>query len=138
MYVFWGRKRKLIWALLGALLVISILANVLHQNGIIAARSATLSVYAWSILSLAFIAAMILRLEPDYVSRLFDVMPVAEMKRAYLWFGGMVMFATLSSGMARQEGFMPVAQFVASASGIFVLPDWLAAVRSHRRSRRKG
>lgn len=75
---------------------------------------------------------------PDYVSRFFDVIPVAEMKRAYLGLGGLVTFAALSSGMARQEGFMPIAQFVASASGIFVLPDWLAAVRSHRRSRRKG
>ncbi|KRD53303.1 MULTISPECIES: hypothetical protein [Sinorhizobium/Ensifer group] len=138
MYFFWGSKRRLIWALLGVLLAISISADLLHQSGIVTARSATLSVYAWTILSFTFIAALILWREPDYVSRFFDVIPVAEMKRAYLGLGGLVTFAALSSGMARQEGFMPIAQFVASASGIFVLPDWLAAVRSHRRSRRKG
>ncbi|WP_093232224.1 hypothetical protein [Sinorhizobium sp. NFACC03] len=138
MYVFAGKKRELVWTLLGVLAAISVLAGILHNNGVVSGRTATMLIYGLALASFGLIAGLILWLEPDYVPRLADV-PYPELRRALFFKASIFVLATLSMGIVPQErwAFSAFERFVIAAFGVFVLADWLAAVRIRMRAGRK-
>ncbi len=138
MYVLFGKKREIVWALLAVLVVVTVLTGVLHGTDAVSGRTAALLIYGWSIISFSFIATIVLWFEPEYVPRLADIQ-FPELRRAMFIKASMAVVATLLTGLTPQDVTqLPVfVQFVVSASGVFVLADWLASVRMLIVSRRK-
>lgn len=101
MYVFFGTRRKLVWASLGILAAVSVVTGLLHGSGAVSGRSATLLIHSWSLVSFCLIAAIMLRLEPGYVPPIANI-PFAKMRRAFLFMGGSAVLTTLLFGFMRK------------------------------------